>query len=41
MIGADKAGVKKSRKTLFKGVLIGVLAGMAAWLVIAVLVAKK
>ncbi len=37
MIGADKAGLKKSRKTFFKGVLVGMLAGMAAWLVIAVI----
>jgi hypothetical protein len=40
MIGADKAGIRKSRKTYFKGVLLGVLAGMAAWLMIAVLVVK-
>lgn len=35
MIGADKAGVRKSRWTFIKGVLIGIVAGMAAWLVIA------
>lgn len=37
MIGADKAGVRKSRWTFIKGVLIGILVGMAAWLVIAVI----
>ena len=40
MIEADKNGIKKSKKTYLKGVLLGVLAGMTAWLVIAVLVVK-
>jgi hypothetical protein len=36
-IGADKAGVRSSRWTFIKGVLIGILVGMAAWLVISVI----
>jgi len=37
MSGVDKDGIKKSRKTFIKGILIGVLVGMAAWLVIAII----
>jgi len=37
MKGADKEGRRKSRRTYIKGMLNGVLVGMAAWLVIVII----